>query len=610
MLVGSDRECASALLLGPSVAETLCETTSIPADCNLSPIFHLTDSLFYFVAGCNNTLNIYRGLTKINSTNKSTLFLLESEMIVAVNSTTMLKAQNVFQYETQLINNDTLMIVPDLSQFQLNRTELHIINFNRSLIWNEEDIDLGQRIQTKINKLKKRQRLMSVPEYSFFQSDSYLWNILKWCSIAILVVIIVILGIALIRVNRKVNALNALILVLALTSNQKTSSYEFCQDTSNTLSTAITIVDYCPMRFALTSFSLREVSPPKRGLKGLSKIHEDCASNPSDSQCSCFDRSVSRLKDYFYFSKEKILLPEEVTICSLNKRFVIPIPISIVQFSPLLCKVKSLPAQGFTLVDNGYTNCCLFRIVGSKYWWRTPGCSRDHLLSCITSSKNHVVARFDTPIACTANNIFIRLSLARRIASKGPTTTKALVPSTVPFLASAEIQWKPFLGFIPFSAMIIFLIIIYILCRFRYTFHLYDTSEPHKGCLMGSGKAIHLVDGRIRVVLHLPCACVAVPNSLCYRADGSFVTKALRLPHLEEIKLIYKMTTRLANRLKNGISSLRIVDNNGDDLHIQEESASPDIAGYQAVDTIYPLLVEEDADQDADTGTVLANSTV
>ena len=154
-----------------------------------------------------------------------------------------------------------------------------------------------------------------------------------------------------------------------------------------------------------------------------------------------------------------------------------------------------------------------------------------------------MVARFDTPIACTANNIFIRLSLARRIASKGPTTTKALVPSTVPFLASAEIQWKPFLGFIPFSAMIIFLIIIYILCRFRYTFHLYDTSEPHKGCLMGSSKAIHLVDGRIRVVLHLPCACVAVPNSLCYHADGSFVTKALRLPHLEEIQLIYKMTT-------------------------------------------------------------------
>ena len=79
---------------------------------------------------------------------------------------------------------------------------------------------------------------------------------------------------------------------------------------------------------------------------------------------------------------------------------------------------------------------------------------------------------------------------------------------------------------------------------------------------------------------------------------------------MEEIKLIYKITTHLANRLKNGISSLCIVDNNGDDLHIQEESASPDIAGYQAVDTIYPLLVEEDADQDADTGTVLANSTV
>ena len=294
-----------------------------------------------------------------------------------------------------------------------------------------------------------------------------------------------ILGISLIRVNKKLNALNALTLAIALTSIQKTSSYEFCQDTSNTLSTAIIIVDYCPMRFALTSFSLRKVSPPKRGLKGLLKIHEDCASNPSDHQCSCFDRSVSRLKDYFYFSKEKILLPVEVTICNINKRFVIPIPISIDQFKPLLCKVKSLPAQDFTLVDNGYINCCLFRIVGSKYWWRTPGCSRDRLLSCITSSKNHVIARFDTPIACTANNIFIRLSLARRIASKGSTTLKALVSSTVPSLASAEIQWKPFLEFIPFSAMVIFLIIIYILCRFRYTFHLYDTNEPHKGCLTG-----------------------------------------------------------------------------------------------------------------------------
>ena len=50
----------------------------------------------------------------------------------------------------------------------------------------------------------------------------------------------------------------------------------------------------------------------------------------------------------------------------------------------------------------------------------------DHLLSCIMSSENHVVARFDTPIACTANNIFIRLSLARRIASKGPHDDKGI----------------------------------------------------------------------------------------------------------------------------------------------------------------------------------------
>ena len=112
---------------------------------------------------------------------------------------------------------------------------------------------------------------MRVPEYSIFQSDFYLWNILKWFSVAILVVIIMILGISLIRVNKKVNALNALILDIALTSIQKTSSYEFCQDTSNTLSTAISTVDYCPMRSALTSFSLREVSPPKRGLKNYQR---------------------------------------------------------------------------------------------------------------------------------------------------------------------------------------------------------------------------------------------------------------------------------------------------------------------------------------------------
>ena len=150
MLLGSDRDCASALLLAPKMADKFCEKTYIPMDCNLSPIFHLSSSLFYFTGGCKNILNIFQGSNRTNSTTKSTLFELQQNMMIAVNATTMLKAQKVFRYETEIINNDTLMIAPDPSYWQFNHTALHIQKFNHSLVWDESDIDLGPKIQSKL----------------------------------------------------------------------------------------------------------------------------------------------------------------------------------------------------------------------------------------------------------------------------------------------------------------------------------------------------------------------------------------------------------------------------------------------------------------------------
>ena len=68
ILLSKDCECASALLMDPQQVDMFCKRLIIPRDCHLSPIYTIISSVYYFLGGCSNVLNIYIGTTLVNST--------------------------------------------------------------------------------------------------------------------------------------------------------------------------------------------------------------------------------------------------------------------------------------------------------------------------------------------------------------------------------------------------------------------------------------------------------------------------------------------------------------------------------------------------------------
>ena len=69
--------------------------------------------------------------------------------------------------------------------------------------------------------------------------------------------------------QQKLRSLSALIITLALTATPRGMSYEFCQDTTNTMTSAVSITDYCLIKFALTTFSSPKTPPPHQRAEGL-----------------------------------------------------------------------------------------------------------------------------------------------------------------------------------------------------------------------------------------------------------------------------------------------------------------------------------------------------
>ena len=94
--------------MAPKKSETFCTKVQLPRDCYLSPIYAVYGSLYYFLGGCGNVLNIYNATKLVNSTSKSALFALACDYSVAINATTFLQAQTIFSLQSRIINNDTL----------------------------------------------------------------------------------------------------------------------------------------------------------------------------------------------------------------------------------------------------------------------------------------------------------------------------------------------------------------------------------------------------------------------------------------------------------------------------------------------------------------------
>ena len=93
---------------------------------------------------------------------------------------------------------------------------------------------------------------------------------------------------------------------------------------------------------------------------------------------------------YFFTMKMKPLIAEEITICAIKKIFLIPAPVSMIQIDSTSCNVTYVFDRKFTVSSNGYDFCCVFKIVGTEYFWRSPDCTKRRLVSCVTGASSHV----------------------------------------------------------------------------------------------------------------------------------------------------------------------------------------------------------------------------
>ncbi len=340
MLLNTDNECASALLMAPKNAEAFCEKVTLSRDCHLSPIYSVYGSLYYFLGGCGNVLNIYKAATLVNSTTNSTLFVLESDSTVAINATTFLQSQKIFNMQSRIIHNNTLMIIPqsDVPLF-FNNQSLASEQQNISLLWRADMVHLDDNVNAKINTLRSRARLASViPDRLFSSWRGVNSAIAIWCTIATMGGIIIILMVLVAQLRARTTILTATL--LALSVGQSTAyGYEFCADMTHGMVTAITIVNYCPIRFEYISIQFNHLSPPTSLSKGLTSWYNDCASAPMNRRCTCFDRARSSLRRYFFTMKMKPLIAEEITICAIKQIFLIPVPVSMLQMDMANCNV-------------------------------------------------------------------------------------------------------------------------------------------------------------------------------------------------------------------------------------------------------------------------------
>ena len=208
-----------------------------------------------------------------------------------------------------------------------------------------------------------------------------------WCTIGVISGIIIILMVLVGQLRSKTAILTATL--LALSAGQSTArGYEFCADTAHGMVTAITIANYCPMRFEYTTIHFQQLSSPTSFSNGLTSWYDDCASAPLTRRCTCFDRARSSLRRYFFTMKMKPLIAEEITICAVKKLYMIPAPVSMIQIDTIVCSVTYVSDRKFTIISNGYDFRCVFKIVGTEYFWRSPGCTKRRLVSCVTRASS------------------------------------------------------------------------------------------------------------------------------------------------------------------------------------------------------------------------------
>ena len=375
---------------------------------------------------------------------------------------------------------------------------------------------------------------------------------------AVSLVGVVLLAIVVSRLQARTVALAATVAVLSAQRPQALG-YEFCYDTSRPTDSAISIKAYCPMTFEAIQVQPKQLVPPRRLAPGIQSFYPDCASAPTSRGCTCFDRARARLADYFFFEGTRPVLAEEVILCAIKNVYVAPAPVSLLQLTPHRCNVSYVSERHFTVIANAYEECCVFKVMGTKYFWRTPGCTKRRLVSCVTRSRNSVAARYDIPVACTARNVYVKLDIVKRIGVVAPLARSTVQTPKMP-IVTAQLQWRPLLGFVPFLLLLAVVVLIYALFRHRYIFNLYPDGQSQLcyGAWPCGRAAITLLDGQVTIRLLAPPGVALDPASVHW--DGQlFFADAISGWHSDDIRLAFSPPNRLARHLARGGNALRIV---------------------------------------------------
>ena len=90
VLRARERKCASALLTDATKAHQLCDINESSADCNLSPLIQINESLYYFTDGCDHILRLFQNSQLNILTTNPLLFTKTSDMTFSLGTISIL----------------------------------------------------------------------------------------------------------------------------------------------------------------------------------------------------------------------------------------------------------------------------------------------------------------------------------------------------------------------------------------------------------------------------------------------------------------------------------------------------------------------------------------
>ena len=167
---------------------------------------------------------------------------------------------------------------------------------------------------------------------------------------------------------------------------------------------------------------------------------------------------------------------------------------------------------------------------------------------------------------------------------------------------AAQMQWRPFLGFVPFSLLLLVIVLIYSVFRYHYIFWLYVDSvhQPHCYCWwLCSNYQVTLFDGHVQIVLHTIIGHVLLLASIHW--DGiKFCNDTAIHEDAEGTQLVFMPPLRLAKHLTKSSNTLKIVGTSMENVAIlptglllsNSELIAPILLEHSngEIHNIYPLL--------------------